>query len=92
MASASSGGKQQFFFRKKKKKTTKKKPQTLKKFFPIPKNWQGFDMHLCCYKETIRDYIFLPQNRRQDDSWYQLSSSEWLQALPWYQPLSRWRL
>jgi hypothetical protein len=91
MAGVISGGKQQFFFRKKKKKTTKKKLQTLKKVFPTLKNWQGFDMHLCRYEETIRDYIFLPQNRRQDD-WYQLSSSKWLQALAWYQPLSGCRL
>jgi hypothetical protein len=64
MAGVISGGKQQFFFRKK-KKTTKKKPQTLKKFFPTLKNWQGFDMHLCRYEESIRDYIFLPQNYGQ---------------------------
>jgi hypothetical protein len=39
----------------------------------------------------INTDFMMMRNGRQDD-WYQLSSSEWLQTLAWYQPLSGCRL
>lgn len=46
---------------KKRKKTTKPKPITVKNFFPTLKNSQGFDMHLCRYEASIRDYVYVPR-------------------------------
>jgi hypothetical protein len=42
-------------------------------------------------KDEMINTDFMMRNGRQDD-WYQLSSSEWLQTLAWYQPLSGCRL
>ena len=47
---------------KKKKVAKKKKPLQVKNFFPTLKNSQGFPKHLCCYEESIKDYVFVPKN------------------------------
>jgi hypothetical protein len=39
--------------RKKTAKKNKKKALTVKNFFPTRKNFQGFDLHLCKYEESI---------------------------------------
>jgi hypothetical protein len=46
-------------------KKKKKKSLTVKNFFPTHKNFQGFDLHLCKYEDSVRDYVFLPKNHGQ---------------------------
>lgn len=54
-----------FVKNKTRKKTPKRKPPSVKNFFSTVKNSQGFDMHLCRYEPSIRDYVYVPRKYHQ---------------------------
>ena len=44
----------------KKKKVTKER--SLKTYFVVPKNFQGFDRSLCYFEKKVGDFVFLPKD------------------------------
>lgn len=48
------------------KKTCQKKNNTVKKYFPTKKNFQGFPQHLCVFNNSLQDYVYVSKRYTDD--------------------------
>ena len=48
-------------YKLKKKKPRKKKDPGMRAYFGTVKNFQGFEKHLCCYEESVKDFVYVPR-------------------------------